>query len=93
MLDAFIGSLDVRSVIHAVNTDRMVIYTFLVNKLFMIHLKQLYSKYLAGGHIQTAVGTVKKPSVELLCQWIKVPWQWISSELIGKKYNRCCISD
>jgi hypothetical protein len=36
--------------------------------------------------------TVKMPSVELLCLWIK-PWQWISLEKKVRRHKDCCISD
>jgi hypothetical protein len=84
VLDAFKGHLtpELRSVIHAMNTDLVVIpggitsqlqvLEVVVNKPFKDHLKQLYSEWpLAGDHILTPTGKIKKPSVALHCQWIK----------------------
>jgi hypothetical protein len=35
-------------------------------------LKQLYSEWLVAEHyVLTPAGTIKKPNIELLCQWIK----------------------
>jgi hypothetical protein len=79
MLDAFKGHLvlDVRSVIHAVNTDLVVILGakaqlhIPVNKLLKDHLKQLYSEWLMiMDHVLTSTRTIK-PVVERACQWIK----------------------
>jgi hypothetical protein len=65
-------------VIHAVNTDLVVMPRgishsyIIVNMPFKNHLKQLYSEWLLAGHcVLTPPGTIKKPSIELLCQWVK----------------------
>jgi hypothetical protein len=65
-------------VIHAVNTDLVIMpggishNYILVNKPFKNHLKQLYSEWpLAGHYVLTPTGPIRKPSIELLCQWIK----------------------
>jgi hypothetical protein len=64
-----------------------------VNKPFKDHLKQLYFEcLLAGDHILTPTGKIKKPSVALLCQWIKTSWQRIRPEVIVKGFKKCCIS-
>jgi hypothetical protein len=66
VLDAFKDHLtpEVKSAIHALNTALVVIPGG-------INLKQLYSEWLlAGDHILTP-GKIEKPSVALLCQWIK----------------------
>jgi hypothetical protein len=84
--DAFKGHLtpEVKSAIHAMNTDLVVIpggmtsqpqVLDVVNKPFNDHLKQLYSEcLLAGDHILTPTGKIKKLSVALPCQWIKTSW-------------------
>jgi hypothetical protein len=75
-------TLKVRFVIHAMNTDLVVIprgmnsqLRFLdavVKKPFKDYLKQLYSEWLlAGDHILTPTGKIKKCSVALLCQCIE----------------------
>jgi hypothetical protein len=65
-----------------------------VNKPFKDHLKQLYSEWLlAGDHILKPSGTIKKPSVALLCQRIKTSWQRICPKLIVKGFKKCCISN
>jgi hypothetical protein len=83
MLDAFKGHLRlaVKSVIHAKNTDCIIIsgmsskIQVLVNISLMDHLKQSYSQWsLARDHVLTQTGTTKKLSVELLCWWIKISW-------------------
>jgi hypothetical protein len=44
-----------------------------VNKPFKNHLEQLYSEWLLGGHyVLTPSGTIRKPSTELPCQWVKI---------------------
>jgi hypothetical protein len=48
---------------------------------------------LAGDHILTPTGKIKKPSIALLCQWIKTSWQRICPEVIVKGFKKCCISN
>jgi hypothetical protein len=64
--------------IHAVNNDLVVMpggisnNYILVNKSFKDHLKQLYSEWpLAGHYVLKPTGPKRKPSIELLCQWMK----------------------
>jgi hypothetical protein len=65
-----------------------------VNKPLKDHLKQLYSEFLlAGNHALTPTGIIKKSCAELLCQWIKTSWQWISSAVIVKGFKKCDISN
>jgi hypothetical protein len=84
VLNAFKGHLtpEVKFANHAMNTDLMVIpggmttqlqvLDVVVNKPFKDHLNQLYSEWLlAGDHILTPTGKIKKPSAALLCQCIK----------------------
>jgi hypothetical protein len=65
-------------VIHAVNTDFVVMPRgishnyIIVNMPFKNHLKQLYSEWLLAGHyVLKPTGTIRKPSIVLLCQWVK----------------------
>jgi hypothetical protein len=65
-----------------------------VNKPFKDHLKQLYFEWLlAGDHVLTSTGKIKKPSIALLCQWIKTSWQRICPEVIVKGFKECCMSN
>jgi hypothetical protein len=106
VLDAFKGYLspEVKSAIHAMNTDLVVtpggmtsqlhVLDVVVNKHFKDHLKQLYSEWLlAGDHILTPTGKIKKPSVALMCQWIKTSWQGICPEVTVEGFKKCCISN
>jgi hypothetical protein len=63
-----------------------------VNKPFKDNLKQLYAlRLLAGDHILTPTGKIKKPSVALLCG--KTSWQRICSEVTVKGFKKCCVSN
>jgi hypothetical protein len=75
------GNLTLK-VIHAMNTDPVVIprgltsqlrfLDVVVKKPFKDYLKQLYSEWLlAGDHILTPTGKIKKCSIALLCHWIE----------------------
>jgi hypothetical protein len=69
-------------------TSQLQVPDVVVNKPFKDHLKQLYSEWLlAGGHVLTPTGKVKKPSIELLCHWIKTSWQQISLQVIVKGFK------
>jgi hypothetical protein len=69
---------EVKNIIHAMNTVILQEVTtqlqqVLVNKIVMtIQSNCIFEQPLAGDHILTANGKTK-PSVELLCQWIKTP--------------------
>jgi hypothetical protein len=65
-------------VIHAVNSDLVVMpggishNYILVNKSFKNHLKQLYSEWpLAGHYVLAPTGQIRKPSIEMVYQWVK----------------------
>jgi hypothetical protein len=79
--------LEVRSVIHSMNTDLVVISREItsdlqildvtVNKSFKDHLKQLYSdQFSVENDVLTPTGKIN--AVELLCPWIKTSPQLIS---------------
>jgi hypothetical protein len=75
-------------------TSQLQVLDVVVNKLFKDHLKQLYSEWLlAGDHILMPTGKIKKPSVALLCQWIKTSWKQICPEVGVKGFKKCCISN
>jgi hypothetical protein len=84
-------------VIHAVNNDLVVMpgginnNYILVNKPFKNHLKQLYSEWpLAGHYVLTPTGPKRKPSIELLCQWVKF---MAGNSSLHKSYSqdlKCC---
>jgi hypothetical protein len=49
-------------------TSQLQVLDVVVNKPFKHHLKQLYSEWLlAGDHILTPTGKIRKPTVALLC--------------------------
>jgi hypothetical protein len=48
---------------------------------------------LGIGLVLTPGEKIKKPSVELLCQWIKTSWQWISPEVTVRGFKKCCLSN
>jgi hypothetical protein len=53
-------------------TSQLKVLDVVENKPFKDHLKQLYSEWLlAGDHILTSTGKIKKPGVALMCKWIK----------------------
>jgi hypothetical protein len=75
-------------------TSELRVLDVVVNKPFKDHLKQLYSEWLlAGAHILTATGKIRKPSVALLCQWVKTSWQRICPEVIVRELKKCCVSN
>lgn len=106
VLDAFKGHLtpEVKSTIQDMNTDLVVIpggmtsklqvLDVCINKPFKDNLRLLYSEWLlAGNHALTPTGKIKKPSVTVLCQWIKAAWDKVSPEVIIKGFKKCCISN
>jgi hypothetical protein len=69
---------EVKIIIHAMNTiilgEMTTQLQVLVNTIFMtIQNNSISEQPLAGDHILTVNGKTKKPSVKLLCQWIKTP--------------------
>jgi hypothetical protein len=74
-------------------TSQLQALDVVVNKPFKDHLKHLYSEWLlAGDYILTPTGKIQKPSVSLLCQWIKISWQRICPEVVVKGFKKCCVS-
>jgi hypothetical protein len=64
-----------------------------MNKPFTDHQKQLCSEWLlTRDHAFTPAGRIKKPSVTLLCQWLIMASQHISSEVTVKGFKKCFIS-
>ena len=46
-----------------------------------------------GIHELTATGRQKKPSEELMCQWIIDAWQAIPREIIARSFLKCGITN
>ena len=64
------------------------------NKPFKNNLRKNYTAWLlAGNHALTPSGKIKKPSVQLLCEWILQAWADVSSESIINGFKKCCISN
>jgi hypothetical protein len=60
-----------------------------VNKPFKGFVQKFYMEWMAArGHDQTPVGKIKRPSLELLCDWILRAWNMISPEIIVKSFSK-----
>jgi hypothetical protein len=58
-----------------------------VNKQFKGLVRKFYKEWMAaGGHDLTLAGKIKRPSLELLCDWILRAWNMISPEIIVKSF-------
>lgn len=106
VLDAFKGHLtdSVKKQIASLHSDlvtipggmtsQLQVLDVVVNKPFKDHLKKAYTNWLLSeDHALTPTGKIKKPSVAILCKWIKCAWDEISKESIEYEFMKCCISN
>ena len=75
-------------------TSQFQVIDVVVNKPFKDYLRKNYSDWLINGnHAPTPTGKLKKPSIQLLGQWIITAWGKIKSESIVKGFKKCCVSN
>ena len=44
-------------------------------------------------HSFAPAGTMRKPSITLICEWVKVAWEEVKTETIIKSLKKCGISN
>lgn len=105
MLDAFKGNLTEsdKKQIANLNSDLVTIPDGMTSQLQVLdvavntpfdHVKKAYMKWLISeDHVLTPMGKIKKPSVTILCEWIKCAWKEISKEPTQYGFQKCCISN
>ena len=64
-----------------------------VNKPFKGFMREEWTKWIeAPAHHVTPTGRLKRPSISIVCQWLKNSWQRVKSETIVNSFKRCDIS-
>ena len=70
-------------------TSQLQVLDVVVNKPFKDYLWKNYSDWLINGnHALTPTDKLKKPSIQLLAQWIITAWGKIKSESIVKGFKK-----
>lgn len=105
VLDSFKGHLvdSVKTTLADMRTDLAIIPGGLtsvlqpldvcVNKPFKDNVRKLYMEWMcAGDHSLTPTGRIKRPSLELVCEWICAAWDMISPDVILKSFKKTGIS-
>jgi hypothetical protein len=65
-----------------------------VNKPFKGFVRKFYREWMAaGGHDLTPAGKIRRPSLELLCDWILRAWNMISPDITVKSFLKTGISN
>ena len=65
-----------------------------LNKPFKDRLRQRWMTWMAEGiHELTPTGRQKKPSKELMCQWISKAWWEIPREMVARSFLNCGITN
>lgn len=65
-----------------------------LNKPFKDRVRQRWMAWMAEGiHELTATGRQKKPSEELMCQWIGEAWRDIPREMVARSFLKCGITN
>ena len=65
-----------------------------LNKPFNDRLRQRWMTWMAEGiHELTPTGRQKKPSEELMCQWISEVWREIPREMVARSFLKCGITN
>ena len=65
-----------------------------LNKPFKDRVGQRWMAWMAVGiHELTATGRSKKPSEELMCQWIGEAWHDIPREMVARSFLKCGITN
>lgn len=65
-----------------------------LNKPFKDRLRQRWMTWMAEGiHELTPTGRQKKPSEELMCQWISEAWREIPREMVARSFLKCGITN
>jgi len=65
-----------------------------LNKTFKDRVRQRWMAWMSEGiHEPTATGRQKKPSEELMCQWIGEAWCDIPREMVTRSLLKCGITN
>ena len=65
-----------------------------VNKPLKDNLRQFWNKWmLDGNHTFTPAGSIRKPDLRQICQWILESWNVISPDTIKRSFLKCCITN
>ena len=57
-------------------------------------MRDEWTKWIeAPTHHVTLTGRVKRPSISIVCEWVKNSWQWVKSETTVKSFKKCGISN
>jgi hypothetical protein len=57
----------------------------LVSKPFKDNVREVYTQWMAkGGHELTPTGKIRRPSIEMMCDWIVRAWNMVSTKIITK---------
>lgn len=65
-----------------------------LNKPFKDNVRRLYAEWMAEGqHALTPSGKIRRPSVELLCDWIAEAWRMVGAAIIVNSFKKTGISN
>ena len=64
------------------------------NACFKSHMRSCYDTWLSepGCHEYTRGGNLKPPSRSLLCEWVKLCWEKVPSEMVKESFMSCAIT-
>jgi hypothetical protein len=60
---------------------------------FKNKIKEQYNEWLSGDTPKTKYGNPAPPPIEIVCRWIKVAWDNVSTEIIKNSFKLCGISN
>jgi hypothetical protein len=65
-----------------------------VNKPFKDNVRKLYTQWMAkGGHKLTPTGKIRRPSIEMMCDWIVKAWNMVSTKITTKSFLKTGITN
>jgi hypothetical protein len=65
-----------------------------VNKPFKDNVRTLYMQLMAkGGHELMPTGKIRRPSIEMMCDWIVRAWNMVSTKIITKSFLKTGITN
>jgi hypothetical protein len=65
-----------------------------VNKPFKDNVRKMYTQWMAkGGHEFTPTAKIRRPSTEMMCDWIVRAWNMVSTKIIAKSFLKTGIAN
>ena len=67
-----------------------------INMPFKCHMREQWNAWLdgsSGSQSMTSTGRLRKPDLDLVCQWILNAWEKIPSSMVQKSFKKCSITN